>query len=59
MDIESKLIRKRTYTSAAPHDSTEFENLLSGDEKEIWADSAYINKYKKNGQLVFLEFILL
>jgi IS5 family transposase len=47
MDVESKLIRKRTYTSAAPHDSTEFENLLSGDEKGIWADSAYINKEKK------------
>jgi len=47
VDLESKLIRKRTYTSAAPHDSTEFENLLSGDEKGIWADSAYINKNKK------------
>lgn len=47
VDIESKLIRKQTYTSASPHDSTEFENLLSGDEKGIWADSAYINKEKK------------
>lgn len=46
-DIESKLIRKRSFTTAAPHDSTEFENLLSGDEKGIWADSAYINKEKK------------
>lgn len=47
MDVESKLIRKRTYTSASPHDSTEFENLLSGDERGIWADSAYIHKEKK------------
>ena len=54
MDIESKLIRKRTYTSASPHDSTEFENLLSGDEKGIWADSAYINKNKKRAAR-FLE----
>jgi len=47
VDLESKLIRKRTYTSAAPHDSTEFENLLSGDEQGIWGDSAYISKDKK------------
>src|SRR6266853_113922 len=47
VDVESKLIRKQTYTSASPHDSTEFENLLSGDEKGIWADSAYVNKEKK------------
>lgn len=47
IDVESKLIRKHTYTTAAPHDSNEFENLLSGDEKGIWADSAYINKNKK------------
>jgi IS5 family transposase len=47
VDLESKLIRKQTYTSASPHDSTEFENLLSGDEKGIWADSAYVNKEKK------------
>lgn len=47
VDVESKLIRKQTYTSASPHDSTEFENLLSGDEKGIWGDSAYISKDKK------------
>ena len=47
VDVESKLVRKQTYTSASPHDSTEFENLLSGDEKGIWADSAYISKDKK------------
>lgn len=47
VDVESKLIRKRTFTSASPHDSTEFENLLSGDERGIWADSAYVNKELK------------
>ena len=47
VDIGSKLIRKLSYTTASPHDSTEFENLLSGDEQAIWADSAYANKNKK------------
>jgi IS5 family transposase len=47
VDIESKLIRKHSYTTAAPHDNNEFENMLSGDEKGIWADSAYIDKKKK------------
>ena len=47
VDLESKLIRKQTYTSASSHDSTEFENLFSGDEQGIWADSAYISKDKK------------
>lgn len=47
VDIGSKLIRKRTFTTASPHDSTEFENVLSGDETSVWADSGYVNKKLK------------
>jgi len=47
VDVGSALIRKQTFTTAAPHDSTEFEDQLSGDEQGIWADSAYVNKHLK------------
>ena len=46
-DIESKLIRKRRFTTAAPHDSRETDNLLSGDEKAVFGDSAYGSKERK------------
>ena len=41
VDVESKIIRKRTFTAANVHDSVEFEKVLSGDEKSVWADKAY------------------
>jgi IS5 family transposase len=41
VDVESKIIRKRTFTPANVHDSQEMEKLLSGDEKSVWADKAY------------------
>jgi IS5 family transposase len=41
VDVESKIIRKRTFTPANVHDSQELENVLSGDEKSVWADKAY------------------
>jgi IS5 family transposase len=41
VDVESKLIRKRKFTPASVHDSQAFEDVLSGDEKSIWADKAY------------------
>lgn len=48
VDIESKLIRKRKFTPASVHDSQAFEEVLSGDEKSIWADKAYPNdKHKR------------
>lgn len=48
VDVESKIIRKRTFTAANVHDSVEFEKVLSGDEKSIWADKAYPKqKHKK------------
>ena len=46
-DVDSKIIRKRSFTSARPHDSKEIDNLLSGDEKAIFGDSAYGNKSDK------------
>jgi len=46
-DVGSKLIRKRDFSSAKPHDSQYMETLLSGDEKAIFADSAYGNKKDK------------
>jgi transposase, IS5 family len=47
VDVESKIIRKRTFTAANVHDSQELENVVSGDEKSIWADKAYPNKEGK------------
>lgn len=41
VDVESKIIRKRTFTPANVHDSKEMENVLSGDEQSVWADKAY------------------
>ena len=41
VDVESKIIRKRTFTAANVHDSQEMENLMSGDERSVWADKAY------------------
>jgi len=40
-DEKTKLITKFTVTSAAPHDSTELENLVDKSDKRLYADSAY------------------
>jgi IS5 family transposase len=53
-DVGSKLIRKRDFSSARPHDSQYKDTLLSGDEKAVFADSAYGSKedkqkYRKEG----------
>jgi len=51
VDVESKLIRKRRFTPANVHDSQEMENLMSGDERSIWADKAYSNdKLKRSAR---------
>ena len=47
VDVQSKIIRKRIFTPANVHDSVEFENVLSGDEKSVWADKAYPTKKLK------------
>ncbi len=44
MDAGSKLIRKLSFTSASPHDSTQLEKLISGDERSIFGDKAYAGK---------------
>lgn len=41
VDVESKIIRKRKFTPANVHDSQVLEELISGDERSIWADKAY------------------
>lgn len=41
VDQGSKLIRRKTFTTASPHDITELPNLLSGDEASVWGDKAY------------------
>lgn len=47
VDVGSKLIRKRKFTSANVHDSKEKEDLLSGDEQSVFGDSAYSNQNDK------------
>ena len=54
VDMGSNLIRKKAFTSAQSHDSKLLDKLLSGDEKAVFGDSAYIKqedkrKARKNG----------
>jgi transposase, IS5 family len=41
VDVGSKLVRKLVITSARPHDSQMFLESLKGDERLVYADSAY------------------
>lgn len=43
VDIESKLIRKVTFTPAHRHDSTQTKKLISYDEQSLFGDKAYFN----------------
>ena len=43
-DAKTKLITEYSVSSAAPHDSTELENIISEDDKILYADSAYRSK---------------
>lgn len=47
VDVGSKLIRQLSFTAASPHDSTQLEGLLSGDERAIFGDKAYPSKELK------------
>lgn len=47
VDIESKLIRKATFTPANVHDSRETEKLISYDEKALFGDKAYVDGHHK------------
>lgn len=44
VDVGSKLIRQVSFTKASPHDSTQIEKLLSGDERALFGDKAYPSK---------------
>ena len=52
---EDGLIKQVALTPGNVHDSTEFESLLTGDEVEVYADSAY--KSKKHTALLNSERI--
>ena len=43
-DGKTKLITKYTVTTAAPHNSTETENIVDASDNRLYADSAYISK---------------
>jgi IS5 family transposase len=43
-DEETKLVTKYSITSAAPHDSTEIENIIDETDNRLYADSAYQSK---------------
>jgi transposase, IS5 family len=47
MDAESKLIRKLAFTPANVHDSQLTEQLISYDEKGLFADKAYADEHLK------------
>lgn len=47
VDIESKLIRKATFTPAHCHDSTQTKKLISYDEQSLFGDKAYANEDHK------------
>lgn len=44
VDVGSKLIRRVSFTAASPHDSTQLDSLISGDERAIFGDKAYPSK---------------
>lgn len=48
VDIESKLIRKATFTPTSVHDSTQTETLISYDEKALFGDKAYVAGHHKH-----------
>jgi len=44
VDKKTKFITKYSVTGAAPHDSTELENLIDEKDNQLYADSAYRSK---------------
>lgn len=46
-DQGSRIIRKAKLTTAAVADTTVFDELLSGDEKAVYADAAYDKKARR------------
>ena len=50
MDAGNKIIRKRSFTAANVHDSREFENVLSRDEKKAFGETRLMPDKVTNGQ---------
>jgi transposase, IS5 family len=44
---KDKLIHDVEVSSARPHDSQHFDDVMIGDETEVWADSAYHSKARE------------
>jgi len=47
VDVGSTLIRRAGFTSSNVHDSTQTDQLISGDEKSMFGDKAYSNAEDK------------
>jgi IS5 family transposase len=47
VDQRSGIIRKKAFTTASVHDSQARENLISGDERSVFADKAYADDSQK------------
>lgn len=57
MDSNTKLIQKQSFTSANVHDITQFEPLLTGKEKEVYADKAYRSRdLERKARLVKVKY---
>lgn len=46
-DLGSDLIKRVSVTPANEHDSTQFERLMTGQEKSVFADKAYAKRERK------------
>jgi transposase, IS5 family len=57
VDVESKIIRKRTFTAANVHDSVEMEKVMSGDEKSIWQTKHMLIRSTKKLQKQWVYFM--
>jgi transposase, IS5 family len=49
VDEGSGVIRKKVFTAANVHDSKETDALISGDERSVSADKAYVSEERKRG----------
>lgn len=49
-------VRESAYTTGSIHDSQVFKPLLTGDEKAMYADSAYKSKAHDNFLEIFKRF---
>ena len=47
VDAESGLVHSLTATTAKDHDSSQFDELLHGEEQAVYGDKAYVNESKK------------